>query len=295
MTAAGVLPCAGEPTHDGGIMIADPARAEDLARSWRRDLQAWAIPDEILAQAEESPWGHPVAMFEAPDAIPDSPSHARAREALPPEGTVLDVGCGGGRAGLALVPGPSTIIGVDESENMLASFRAACERRQVAHVEVPGRWPDVDAPNADVVVCHHVLFNVPDIVPFLIALDAHARRRVVIEIPWQHPQSPWNELWQEFWGLTRPTVPVAGDVVEIARALGFAPQAERWSDPTWGARVRLPDEERARYARIRLCLSSDREAEVAAALRPESSPRDMLTISWDHGPGPSIVSRRDSP
>ena len=46
-------------------------------------------------------------------------------------------------------------------------------------------WPDVasQAPPADVVVSSHVLYNVPDIGPFLVALHEHARRRVVVETP----------------------------------------------------------------------------------------------------------------
>ena len=263
---------------------ADRERANALAERWRQDLAAWAIPEEILAQAEEPPWGHPVAMFQAPDRPVDSPSNDRAREALPDAGTVLDVGCGGGRASLALVPRVGEIIGVDESSEMLASFTASCRRHGVASRAVLGRIPGVVMPTADVVVCHHVLFNAPDIVPVLLALDSHARCRVVIELPMDHPQSTWNPLWERFWGLRRPTTPKAPDVVEIARALGLPAHAERWVDPTWGARVAMPEADRNRYARLRLCLPADREAEVAAAFPAEASPREMLTIWWDHYP-----------
>ena len=74
------------------------------AEKWRADLASWAIPEEIRVQAPQDPWIHPVAQFIAPDVIPDSPAHQVARAALPEGGSVLDVGCGGGRAALALVP-----------------------------------------------------------------------------------------------------------------------------------------------------------------------------------------------
>ena len=32
--------------------------------NWRKQLAAWAIPESILNQAEESPWIHPPALFE---------------------------------------------------------------------------------------------------------------------------------------------------------------------------------------------------------------------------------------
>ena len=271
----------------GAPLPTDSARAGELADRWRRDLAAWAIPEEILAQAEEAPWGHPVAMFRAPETTPDSPSHSRAREALPVGGTVLDVGCGGGRASLALLPEASRIIGVDNNANMLDSFRESCQRRGVLAQTVLGSLPGVAMPRADVVVCHHVLFNVPDIVPFLLELDAHAKRRVVIEIPRQHPQTTWSPLWERFWGLRRPSTPHGDDIVKIAEALGLAVHAERWLDETWGARVALPEADRLRYARIRLCLPADREAEVAAAWTGESGAREMLTIWWDHYPDAS--------
>jgi hypothetical protein len=42
-------------------------------------------------------------------------------------------------------------------------------------------------------------------------------------------------------------------------------------------------EERARFARIRLCLSEDRDAEVAAALIQDldATPREVCTLWWD--------------
>lgn len=252
-----------------------------LAQRWRDDLEAWAIPPEILEQADEPPWGHPVAMFEAPDVIVDSPSHQRARSALPPGGSVLDVGCGGGRASLALVPNVGHVTGVDSQAAMLASFASSCERRGIGHDVVLGSWPDVVVPVADVVVCHHLLFNIPDIVPSLLALNAHARHRVVIEVPQLHPLSTWNPLWERFWGLSRPTRPQARDIVAIAAELGLAPQSLSWVDESWGARVALPEEERARYARIRLCLPANREAEVRQAMAAQDGPREMLTIWWD--------------
>lgn len=262
----------------------DPDVDRLLAR-WREDLASWAIPDEILAQADEKPWIHPVSMFTVEDHIPDSLSHRVARDAVPRDGSVLDVGSGGGRASLALVPPAGMVIAVDHQQAMLDAFAEAAIRRGVGHREYLGDWPAIadEVPECDVVVCHHVAYNVAEIAPFLTSLDAHARRRVVLELPVRHPMSTMNPLWKRFWDLDRPTQPTADDLVAIARALGFDARIEVWPDDTWGRRVEMPQEERVRFARIRLCLTEDRDAEVAAALIEEADnlPREVATVWWD--------------
>lgn len=122
---------------------------------WRADLESWAIPDEILGQAAEPPWIHPVSMFTVDDTIADSPSHRRAREALPADGSVLDVGSGGGRAAFALVPPAGSVVAVDHQQAMLDAFAEAALPRGVRSHEYLGTWPAVadDVPRCDVVVC----------------------------------------------------------------------------------------------------------------------------------------------
>lgn len=257
----------------------------DRAQAWAADLASWAIPDDILNQADEAPWVHPVTMFTVGDVIDDSLSHSTARAALPDGGSVLDIGSGGGRATFALVPPAAEVMAVDHQQAMLNAFVEAAEKRGVAHQEYLGQWPDVadQVPVADVVVCHHVAFNVADIVPFLQALNDHAGRRVVIEIPVHHPMSNMNALWKRFWNLDRPTKPTAQDLHAIACAMGFPANIAVWQDEAWGQRVALPDDERVKFARIRLCLTEDKDAEVAAALIEQSDqpPRDVTTIWWD--------------
>ncbi len=282
--AAGVLWIGHRDTVPASVLLV-PAASESLARQWADDLAAWAIPEEILSQAPEQPWIHPVSMFTVDDEIPDSRSHAIARDALPQGGSVLDVGSGGGRAAFALVPPAGSVVAVDHQQGMLDAFAEAATRRGVRSREFLGDWPAVadEVPECDVVVCHHVAYNVAEIVPFLVALDAHARRRVVLELPQHHPLSNMNPLWKQFWDLDRPTRPTAGDLADIARAVGFDVHLELWEDETWGRRVTLPDDERVRFARIRLCLTEDRDAEVAAALiaQSDAQPRAVATVWWD--------------
>lgn len=278
----------------GGSDRTFPEILRQRAEQWRADLESWSIPEGILSQAPQPPWIHPVEMFTVDEVIPDSPSHALARQALPVGGSVLDVGCGGGRAALALVPPAGRVVGVDHQEAMLDAFAEAATRRGVEHSEILGQWLEVETevPTCDLVVCHHVAYNVADIVGFLQALDRHARRGVVLELPVVHPLTHLNPLWKRLWDLDRPTRPTADDLYAIAEAMGMHPQMETWVDQSWGNRVQLPHAERVRYARIRLCLPPERDAEVAAALEAEADaqPRQIATLWWqptspeaDHG------------
>ncbi|MBR25157.1 MAG: SAM-dependent methyltransferase [Rubrivirga sp.] len=266
-------------------MTEAPAEIVELASQWRSDLEAWAIPDHILEQASQEPWVHPVAMFTVGDEVADSVSHNRAREAVPKGGSVLDVGSGGGRASFALAPPAEIFYAVDHAQEMLDAYAEAAVKRGVQHQESRGSWPDVaaDVPVADVVVCHHVAFNVAAIVPFLQALNDHAQCRVVLELPMTHPLSNMSPLWKKFWDLDRPTTPTAQQLANITSALGFDVHLDVWPDETWGQRVSLPMEDRVRFARIRLCLNADRDAEVAAALLKDldATPREVCTLWWD--------------
>lgn len=252
---------------------------------WRDDLAAWAIPPEILATAPESPWIHPVEMFTVTAEVPDSPSHRRAREALPEGGTVLDVGCGGGRAALALVPPAGRVVGVDQQEAMLERFAEAARARGVDCATVLGDWPEAAprTPSADVVVCHHVVYNVADLEPFVRALAMHATRRVVLELPTTHPLSHMAPLWRAFWDLERPTGPTAEDCLTVLREAGIDASMQTWVDDTFSARARLSPEQQAHFMRIRLCLPADRESDVAAFLERAGEPpaRESATIWWD--------------
>ncbi len=255
----------------------------NAADRWRAALDAWAIPEEILASAPESPWIHPPVLFEVPTTIESSPSHDRAREAMPVGGTVLDVGCGGGIAAFALTPPAARVIGVDHQVEMLSMFRANAIARGVAVETIEGFWPAV-APRtalADVVTAHHVVYNVADIVPFLAALDRHARQRVVLELPNHHPLASLTAAWRHFWALERPTAPTPTDLLAVLDQMGIDAASTAFEGPM---RTETDLDQAAHFTRIRLCLPASREPEVRAFLESNPTPgtRSLTTIWWDH-------------
>ena len=255
------------------------------AEHWASELEAWAIPEHIMAQATESPWEFSPALFRPPvEPTPDTPSRIRAREALPEGGSVLDVGCGGGAAGLALVPPARRVTGFDQSQDLLDLFTARAGELGIEFEAVQGSWPEDAAAvgPADVVVTHHVAYNVPGLAGFASELSAHARNRVVMEITGEHPRAGVNDLWRHFWDIDRPSGPTADDAIAVLREAGIEPSVERARRENRS----VTHEARVTSLRRYLCLPREREPEVAALLegRPATG-GEVVTLWWDGSAG----------
>ncbi len=263
------------------------------ARRWAEALAKWAIPDEILAAAPESPWSFPPDLFarradRAAQRL--TRSNQRALEALPERGSVMDVGCGGGAASLPLASHASRLIGVDPSPDMLEEFRARAEKTGAVVSVIEGTWPEAadHAPVADVVVCHHVVYNASELRTFALRLTDHARTRVVVELTQHHPVRRLNDLWMQFHGIQRPEAPTADDAVAVLNELGIDAQREDWVPERitgFASRADL-----VAFVRRRLCLPQDRDPEIDAAIGDRVVEEDdgigfppipVVTLWWD--------------
>lgn len=270
-----------------------------LAARWQSDLASWAIPEPILAAAGQSPWVLPPAVFarraDRMAAQPSGPSFERAWAALDPPGSVLDVGAGAGAACLPLLARCTQLTAVDAEPDMLGLLDQRAAAAGLSPRLVAGRWPAVagQAGQADVVTCHHVSYNVPDIVSFLAALTSAARRLVVLEMTVMHPLAQLSPLWLRFHGLARPTGPSADDLLMILAGMGIHARSQRWTRE--GGRDYGSFEELTDITRRRLCLPPERADAVAAALiesgvDPEhplelgSAGREVITIWWGGRP-----------
>jgi len=278
-------------TDNGNEAVDLPARLN----RWRSDLEAWAIPEDILATAPDSPWVLPRTVFaRRADRVasqPSGPSFERAWTALDPPGSVLDVGSGAGAACLPLLPRCTALTAVDSEPDMLELLRQRAAGSGVPLTLVAGTWPAAaaEAGRADIVTCHHVSYNAPEIEPFLSWLTTAARRLVVLEMTATHPLTSLNPLWLRFWGLVRPDGPTAGDLLGILAAMGIKAYSERWLRPSgrdYGGFAELTD-----VTRRRLCLRPERTDEVAAALAdlgvdPDhpvdlgTAGREVVTMWW---------------
>jgi SAM-dependent methyltransferase len=247
------------------------------ADAWRRALAAWAIPDAILAKAPESPWHFPVGLFARRAVAAGSQltfSNERALEALPEAGTVLDVGCGGGAASAPLARRASHLIGVDTSAGMLEAFLQHARDARVRAQVIEGSWPEAAgrAPVADVAVCHHVVYNAPDLTEFALRLTDHARRRVVVEMTERHPMSDLNPLWLRFHGVVRPTRPTSDDAEAVLREIGLRPERKDWNQPRPGSYETVA--EMVAHVRRMLCLPAERDPQIREAIAERIVERD---------------------
>jgi SAM-dependent methyltransferase len=274
----------------------DDVALTELLAQWQDNLAGWAIPAHITAAVPDSPWVLPRQVFarraDRLSQAPAGPSYQRAWAALDPPGSVLDVGAGAGAACLPLAPRTTALTAVDTDPGMLNLLAGRARAAGLAPELHVGPWPEVaaQAAAADVVTCHNVLYNVPDLEPFLAALTGHARRQVVIELTAAHPLTSLNPLWLRFHGLERPKGPTARDVLAILDAMGLRAGHTEWNRPAEAdyATVR----ELAEVTRRRLCLPAERAAEVEAALRDTglgggqatdlgTAGRAVVTIWWE--------------
>ncbi|HEX6392130.1 MAG TPA: methyltransferase domain-containing protein [Acidimicrobiales bacterium] len=254
------------------------------ADRWASALHGWKIPDSILAQAPESPWGFPPALFGSGGGSFGA-LHRTAQAALEGHGSVLDVGCGGGAASVPLVPPATKLVGVDNLPEMLEKFAGAAESTGAAHTEILGIWPDVadQVPRCDVAVCRNVAYNVATIVPFLTALTGHASKRVVVELTASHPSVPLAPLWMRFWGLARPDGPTSGMFGEVLHEIGINADVVHETRPS--VKGVMDAGEYVAFVRRRLCLDPSHDPEIAAELEELDVPfRDETTaavFSWE--------------
>ena len=116
------------------------------------------------------------------------------------------------------------------------------------------------------------------------------RARVVMELTAEHPLSILNDLWLRFHGLVRPTTPTVDDAVAVLQEVGLAPERVNWQAPALG--WFSPFTRRAdlvAWVRRRLCLPSERDGEIEAALSARIlerdgsvglPPRPVATLWW---------------
>jgi hypothetical protein len=87
---------------------------------------------------------------------------------------------------------------------------------------ISGRWPESAraAGAADVVLAAFVLFDQPDILAFVEAMEVSARRRCVVSLTQRAPSSGDDELWWELHGESQASLPALPDFLELMAEQG---------------------------------------------------------------------------
>lgn len=258
----------------------------DAAGRWQTLLAAWQLPDDLPSVRSDTPGSFPVARFAAIADLSvglETPSRRVASEALPPGGSVLDVGCGAGAGSLPLAPPAGLLIGLDPQPSMLAAFAERARTRGVTLRTVEGSWETHldEAGPADVVVAHHLAYGVVDLVGFARALTAVARHRVVLELSTDHPMGWARPAWRALHGIDAPDGPTSALAAEVLRDASIDLHVEEPSAP-----LPLPAEtvdDQIAFLRSRLRVGPDRDDELRAlvAAYPRPPERRVATLWWD--------------
>ncbi|MFO7548737.1 MAG: methyltransferase domain-containing protein [Acidimicrobiia bacterium] len=269
------------------------------ARRWRDQLEAWAIPDRLLAAVEDSPYEWPAGLWRrrlhrAEVEGGETATTVVARHLLGDGGALLDVGAGTGRASLPLAVEGHLLTAVERDAGMAAALREEAASRRLAIRVLEGPWPDLAsvAGSVDVALSAHVVYDVADLGPFLRAMEDVARRGVVVELTRSHPWSGLAPWFRELHGLDRPTGPTDGDFVAVASEVcEVTPAVERWKRPG-GLWFESRDEIVGFYAR-RLVLPPERRPELEALIEPAvrelpdgrlvvgEDVRELTTVWWE--------------
>ena len=143
-------------------------------------------------------------------------------ETVRPDDSALDVGAGAGRYALPLASMASRVTAVEPSAGMRASLERTLQERGVSNVTVvPGTWQEVNVEPHDVVLCAHVLYFVPDAVPFIEKLDAAARRTCYIYLRVDERETLFHPLWEELFDDEFPSEPGFADLYPLLLSLGI--------------------------------------------------------------------------
>lgn len=267
----------------------------DAALRWREQLEAWALPDDLLATAEDDPYGWPQALWKRRSegaGVVETPTTEVVARLLGERGTLVDIGAGRGRVSLRFGVAGHLLVAVEPDPGMAAGLAEDAAAAGVAVQIIQERWPEAaeDVPPAAVVMSAHVVYDVADIGPFLSAMDRAAIAGVVVEMSDTHPWSDLAPLYRQIHGLERPDGPSVDDLAEVVReVLGIEPTVARWSRPgqlwfeSWdeicdfyGRRLVVPRAERPGLR----SLLAERVVDLDGRLVVGENERRLVTIWW---------------
>lgn len=179
------------------------------------------------AQAEEWSEGPALDAFRAAPNRPLDASLELIASYLEPDDVLVDVGGGAGRIALALAARCRQVVNVDASPVMLRAFTDSAREAGITNARtVAAHWPDVPASvdvTGDLVIVANVTYFVRDIVPFIQALEAAARRRVIIDLWTTPPVARNGALFARVYGEDEALVPTHRELLAVLWDLGIVP------------------------------------------------------------------------
>ncbi len=212
----------------------DPTHAlrpslDEAREAWRRLVEADAEQVERVREPE------PARDHYAPIAgcfRPGEPSSAEfdALAALAqPQDRWLDIGAGGGRFALPLAALVREVIAVEPSPAMRAVLGEGVAAAGVTNLSVhDARWPvEGWTEQADVALASHCIYDIREPLPFIEAMERHARRLCVVSLARFARGAQFAELFEQVHGEPFQALPALHEFVALLGALDRSYEVRR--------------------------------------------------------------------
>jgi SAM-dependent methyltransferase len=180
-----------------GVAI-DPITDFDWSEHWRRLVVGSHAP-----HAGGDPWAERAESYHASRGQDWETLLGVLEPWLDKRKTLIDVGAGTGRHAVPLAARLDWVTAVEPSDAMRALIPPLDNLTVVA-----SSWEDAEVAPADLVICSHVLYAVPEPVPFIEKLEKAARERVFIFLrdePGTHEGETRQPRLQDLYNLLRQT------------------------------------------------------------------------------------------
>lgn len=236
-----------------------PSAAENYAAL----VDAYAAQSTLVGGTRGDRWASRAAFFRLDPRRTLEANTQAVVDLVRPGESVIDVGGGAGRVSLPVALQCGDVVNVEPSAAMREQFDLAAKEAGIGNARcLDGQWPDAATGlEADVVILANVTYFVRDIVPFVQALDAAARRLVVISVWSVPPPNHHAAVFELLRGEPQARVPTHRDLLPVLWDLGFLPDVRVLPDPFRGSRMRPPTREDA----IRFALESGSAGSVPGA------------------------------
>ena len=119
------------------------------------------------------------------------------------------------------------VVAVEPSPSMSTALVQQAASADIKNISpVQSTWQDAEVERADVIICCHVVYTVPDIEPFVRKLGTHADKIIVVlyDAP---PQSQIHAVWKQVHDEERLFLPSLPELREVLTELGIAASFEQ--------------------------------------------------------------------